>query len=636
MKFYFLLGILSLSYSFSQDSKKLLTLFGDDFVQMDPKLNYVERLPDNAKIFTSYVWVKEPSIYRMDTTGISNQREYLRFREDLNKYGPESFKFFKKEYVSQNDYWDFIEFVQDSIYREYIYRNNDPTGNGELPQKLLAEMLKFDEKKAQAANYSSKKMDVSDPDFNRRIFSFDYGFDWRKKIDYGLYLPLISSLTLRPYERMDRQKDDDHRKIIYKYDEYPEGINVYPDQSVWAKESRYPNDIHAYLSKFYYLTNNSDPAQGLSGNQIKAYLNYVELELQKKIDQKKLPFHVEVSLPEQNEIDQGEGSEYITDMHIYFDNLDMNSYWQITNGEYYKFLTWVKDSIIRERFIREGESFVQTETLAELLDYQNVFYDESNMQWTEFDPSDLAFCRELFDFNWKKDWRSILPSGAKEQEQLLGSLQPYGQKFEFNGDLPVENIDPNRIFYRYYWKDWGAMSNEVGMKKNGDQNYFEFLDDNWENRRKDRDLGYGVFSNDDLSRFNIREIINVYPGLRCRECNSICIDQHGDIYGDELIGKCDKCVNFGEPVTKEGIYDFKSNPDGLVQNLTYDQAIAFYHWSYVKGFRTPDESPIPEFYCPSVDEFEKVQKGEKIPVKNIKVEYPTPLFRYVVHVYPKK
>ncbi len=635
MKIYLLVLVFTITYSFSQESKKLLKLFGDDFIQMDRESNYAEKLPDHAKVFTSYFWMKDPSIYRMDTTGISNQREFLRFREDLNQNGKESFKFFKKEYVSQNDYWDFIDFVKDSIYREYIYGNDDPTGDGEIPREVLAKMLVFDADKALAANYGSKKIDDSEVYFNRRIFNFDYDFNWRKKIDYAIYLPLISNLTLRQPERMDRKKDDDFRKIGYKTEEFPDGINIYPDCSSWSKKSEYPNDIHAYLSKFYYLTDNPDPAQGLSGNQVKAYLNYIESEFQKKIDQKKLPFHVEVSLPDQSELDYVEGSEYMTDMHIYFDSLDMNAYWQITNEDYYKFLTWVKDSTIREIFIREGEAYVQTEDIAKLLDYENVFYDEPNMQWTEFDPADLEFCRDVFHFNWKEDWRSLMPSNPEEQEYILGQMIPYGQKLNYNGDLPVEQVDPNKLFYRYYWRDWKAMSNEVGMKKSEIQKNYEFLEDNWEKGRKNLDLGYGVFSHEDLSRYIIREKLNVYPGLKCRECNLICINEHGDIYGDELIGKCDKCVNFGVPFPKESMYDFKSNPEALVQNLTYDQAIAFYHWSYVKGYRTPKDSPIPEFYCPSKEEFEKVQKGEKIPVKNIKVEYPTPLFRYVVHVFSK-
>ena len=38
---------------------------------------------------------------------------------------------------------------------------------------------------------------------------------------------------------------------------------------------------------------------------------------------------------------------------------------------------------------------------------------------------------------------------------------------------------------------------------------------------------------------------------------------------------------------------------------------------------------------PTEEQFKKVQNGEKVVIPEHSIEYPTPVFRYVVHLYEK-
>jgi hypothetical protein len=42
-----------------------------------------------------------------------------------------------------------------------------------------------------------------------------------------------------------------------------------------------------------------------------------------------------------------------------------------------------------------------------------------------------------------------------------------------------------------------------------------------------------------------------------------------------------------------------------------------------------------QFVFPTEEQFKKVQTGEKVIIPAHSIEYPTPLFRYVVHFYNK-
>ncbi|MES2589328.1 MAG: hypothetical protein V4622_10125 [Bacteroidota bacterium] len=80
--------------------------------------------------------------------------------------------------------------------------------------------------------------------------------------------------------------------------------------------------------------------------------------------------------------------------------------------------------------------------------------------------------------------------------------------------------------------------------------------------------------------------------------------------------------------------DSTSTETQIIKKITYEQALAFYHWKYpIHKIKATDNWQ--DFVLPSKEQFEKIKRGEQIIVEEKKVEFPSPVFRYVVHIYPK-
>ena len=81
--------------------------------------------------------------------------------------------------------------------------------------------------------------------------------------------------------------------------------------------------------------------------------------------------------------------------------------------------------------------------------------------------------------------------------------------------------------------------------------------------------------------------------------------------------------------------NYKQQEKGeLIQGLSYDQAVAFYYWKYPIQFAKEGDD-WNKYVIPSKEQFEKIQRGETVILPEQTIEYPSPVFRYVVHVFPK-
>ncbi len=74
---------------------------------------------------------------------------------------------------------------------------------------------------------------------------------------------------------------------------------------------------------------------------------------------------------------------------------------EITNNEYRQFVEWVRDSMARER-IYVGLEDVDPEEGSRYINYQDLYYSESELAMVEFDPSNYAENRETFSLNWDR------------------------------------------------------------------------------------------------------------------------------------------------------------------------------------------------------------------------------------------
>ncbi len=80
--------------------------------------------------------------------------------------------------------------------------------------------------------------------------------------------------------------------------------------------------------------------------------------------------------------------------------------------------------------------------------------------------------------------------------------------------------------------------------------------------------------------------------------------------------------------------DSTSTETQIIKKISYEQALAFYHWKYpIHKIKATDNWQ--DFVLPSKEQFEKIQHGEQIIVEEKKLEFPSPVFRYVVHIFPK-
>ena len=623
-----------------QAQTKLVKILGQDLVQMKPETSYAWR-PEGDVIF------HESNTLKGDTTGASNNREFLLFRDQLSKDKGELFKFFRTDYVSNAEYDEFYDWVIDSIYRESIFQNEDPTGNNEIPRATILKMLNLPKTAINPRTGKEVPVDSIGMFDLREMFSFNWDFDWRKKIKPAQYIPYVHYLYKYPSERFNRTKSIDERKLSFalgnRYDEY---VNISIDKILWAIGSEHIFDMRYNLSNFYHDSPEFDelPVQGLIGNQIRGYLEFLRRKYQAQVDKAKLPYRIQVSLPTIAELTETDNEYSDESLKFKSSRKDMTAHWKITNSDYKEFLIAVQDSLIREQIYMnatlEGDEF-PIEDVAELINYKNFYYDEVNLSWTEFDAAQPFVNRGLFTLNLEFNWRKKF--NLEDVWRHIKYLMLDTEKKDLRPEGLINNFMPGKSKYVYYWWDLGRKALNDSLIWIPD--YKEYACANkgdWFGRNlmlsipESQFWGGGVRRHSDESIFIIREAVNIYPGIRCRDCNSICgyeledkdISTHWPKVEKQICPDNDRLMEIKE------FYNFDSEPDALIQLITYDQALAYYNWKYHRVL-PKGESTLYYNLLPSEEEFKRVQNGEMVIYKAEEIPYPTPVFRYVIHVFQK-
>ena len=588
MRFILPITFLLASFStFAQLEKKFQKLLDYEYSVLEASDDYQWRPEGDVHYYESWT-------LKGDTTGASNNTEFLLFRDEIVNEKGELFKIFRKNWVTFAEWQNFVQWTTDSTILEKVYLNT----NNDIDEYLIGEMLVHPEVYYDSVNLVWTEFDPSQPFINRGLFNLSWRMNGIK--DWQI-IPLISDMYLRPNERFYRQKIYDNRKLNYYmrrmtkeewYQDAPGLVNVSPDPDIFARKSEYPFDIYYTLSK--YLTDspyNSGEVQGVLGTQIMAFLHYTELQLQRDLNEAELPYRVRVTLPTQKEIDDGCGCE---DKRPTSETVsqDMTDHWKITNEDYKEFLSWIEDSIVKSAVydsLSMNSKGELEELVGDMLEHVDIYYDEVNQNWTEFQPSRPYINRTLFFFARGNKWKK------KIDESL------YAEKIKHLYD--DQGFVLSKYVYKYYWKDlktrseMGEFEWELDEEVVDGVTYGSYV-------LKDPEVGKGinctsgVRMHEDYSKFFVEEKVSVYPA-------------------DEN-------------------YDFDSESKALIQGLAYEQALAYYHWKY--QLMTPHgKKDIWAFYdlVPSQEEFKKVQNGETVVAGPYTIEFPDPLFRYVVHVYPR-
>ncbi|MFT4602650.1 MAG: hypothetical protein ACI857_002837 [Arenicella sp.] len=213
--------------------------------------------------------------------------------------------------ITNQEYREFIDWVKDSIFREKIYLNTDPTGNDEISEEQIAEMLDYKDVYYDEEELEWVEFDPSDPEKNREMFHFNYDFDWRKEIMDSQVIPLLSDMYLRPNERWYKRRELNVTKLIYSYvtiNEVQSGmrfveeheVNVYSDTASW-EDNKFGAQNPMHNMYFWHPAFDNYPVVGLSFVQVQAYIHWKQERLAEKHPQ--LMSIYELGLPNLQEIE---------------------------------------------------------------------------------------------------------------------------------------------------------------------------------------------------------------------------------------------------------------------------------------------------------------------------------------------
>ncbi|WP_294673059.1 hypothetical protein [uncultured Fluviicola sp.] len=574
MKLFFVLFILVSLHSYGQQ-KKLEKLLGPDFQSVSTRTK-------NPYMETNEACRIVPSITVLgDTSGIVYQNEYMLFRNYVNpailsSNGTSSY--IKRTFVSNSEYLEFQNWVRDSIAREYIYK-----------------YVESDEEALRYLNIS--KSVKKSPEFypNARLENRQkYTLNWKRKFSYTdpELFPLLVSMYLPQNNRFYQRRDIDERDLRYVYalpileinkdfDTVDFNTSVILFQDSWANQSTSINDEYSVLGQVYDQLLPTSPGVGLTGMQANAFCHWKEVQLQQKLNQKHLPYKVQVTLPLVSEL-------ISTSAAFNVPAKDYTSNWRITVQDYHRFIQAVRDSFITE--VLYAEITTDSKEATKLIQAKKIYFDEYAMEFVNLEPDDRDMNRRIFPLT---ENGSIL---KRYKEQMKNIELRYKDRMDvykyYRMDIKAKTIVGKLDLKIPYFVNGSTYELLYPSKKDSITKKPVGMDLNLDHVNR-FGQGAGVRAHDRYSRFIIREVLHITPDL---------------------------------PIENQ-------DPEDLIKGITYDQALAYYHWKF-PIWRVKSEDDWQKFVYPNEEQFKRVQKGEQAIIPAHEINFPSPTFRYVVTFIP--
>ncbi|MFT5778353.1 MAG: hypothetical protein ACI837_001309 [Crocinitomicaceae bacterium] len=540
-----------------------------------------------------------------DTTGVTSAGEYVLFRSPIHYTTHEEKAKLISEYpVAVEEYEQFQNDVIDSIACEKIYY-----------------CLEEDWVTKNYLNYSKvfmndddelEEFDPSDRRANRLIFPLNR--DRKFEYDDRNLIPCLSEMYLIRSGQFYRPKEFDKRKLNYLYTDVNElktakidktqargsysrecykakalvlqEVNVLNDDFVWARQAEHDNDELGILGQLYSKGLKESPVIGVLGTQAAAFCHWKEEQLQREINRKKLPYNVVVTLPTSDDLDS------VHELHNFvIEQRDYTNQWRISNDEYDHFIDVVQDSIIREYLYHHLAEFDHADNY---LDWDEIYFDEGAREYVEYDCSDRSLNRELFALNYDSKIKM-------NNYEVRGLVEECYEKIKKNPTYVYnQNLSMNRSVFGEFEKSTPIKNHEcINMKLKPRLNESGNLQ-----------LGYD---------------------LNLGSCNSL--GQSSGVRGHKDLSKFIE----RHEVPLERLYSHRVNPPNeldLALDVSYEQALAYYHWLYpIHSFGEGDDWR--NFVFPSKEQYELILAGKSVVVPEKVINYPSPVFRYVVHIYGK-
>jgi len=636
--------ILFLFISFSSLSqmkseiKKIEKILGKDFTRSEAEDYYLKSYSQELKADTSLVM-------KYDTTGIYLNNEYLMFRNPLTyDKRKESFKFIKQKPVTVKEYNEFIDWVRDSIAREKLFYGLK--NNAEAHQFLIEHKSECSAQCIASREEARKK----------------YPFNWEVNIDYNNpnYVPILADMYLPQSERLYRQKEFDDRKLTYSYnelfpeyptlfiselrnnsntkisqfgyaniilptDEFPRfnenHINITPEYPLLASNEYLLYTEASVISKVYNNQFIESPIYGLLGTQASAYCYWIENKINSELSNLGMDFAVKVTLPPANDV-FSRSTENIS-----VPEFDYTEIWKITAEDYQAFSNYVRDSIIKENLYDPlGNWNLEDSDAEKLINYHVNFFDESTLEWLNYDPSDRLFHRDVFYFNQKINLKKFCEdiSFGNWIDTITLDFDPkwFDNTIPFY-DYLINKANRSGLNYVYYLEDIGTkgIRGKFIYEENNGEYILDFDDQNT--------------TYEPLKGYDNRQGHEEYPSIAGQDL--VLGGWISDLGTDLSVRRHENLQRFIHrnitSVKVDHLESYKSNK--LLENITYEQAMAFYSWKYPRWKMNSPEDNWQQFVFPTKEQFERIQRGEAIIIPGHSIEYPTPLFRYVVHFFEK-
>lgn len=567
--------------------KKITKIIGEEYIELECEKSYSDYNCQDCQKDTSLVYVGQ------DDGALENE-EFILFRHPI-VFSTESeiYKVLRDEHVYINEYEEFENWVRDSIARHRL--------------------VVWSEDDEDAYEFGYFRLGGS----NHRD---QIHLKWDKKFDYDdpNLVPFFASMYLPKPERFYGKRVIDKRKLVYEYTNDYSAIKnltsaelskVFPLDTNWhdfnnlsavtnrvhvirseynyGKKSKFYRDEHSTLSQVWSVVHNDARLDGVRGFQAAAFCDWKSKRLQEEFDDRGLDYRVLVTLPTKKDVQNNSDKYYNYNCRPE----DFTEQWRITNSEYSQFIDAVEDSILRMSIYFELQS---KEDAKKYINYLDYYFSEGDLEYVELEEFDRDINWELFSLNYNTK------IDLKDPE-IFAIVNRFKKR--------------NSFIYKYV---------EMDMYQKAIEGSFTY------ERENNRD---GWSGSRDSIYWNMREI-----------------QENGEPKGKEyILGERNM---FGEPLATRNHLNYArfmmpqsvdvmpssgrpEENDSLINNITYEQACAFYHWKYPIHKVTAD-TDYTKYVFPSREEFEIVRNGGEVFKGSRTVDHATPKFRYVIHLYSKE
>ncbi|MFT5601568.1 MAG: disulfide oxidoreductase YuzD [Flavobacteriales bacterium] len=563
-----------------------------------------------------------------DTTSVSMNGEYIEFRDNSSSKKP--IAIYQSDVVTNQDWLLFKRYVRDSIAR-----------------KLLSNFVSYEDWSLETFDDENQ---LNDNEY--WVINWEPKINWKKEEGNDMF-NIISRLYYESHERYYEQLQTDQRKLNYgftsKYSNSENEIqfekewcNVFQDSLLWIRDTslNHFSNIEDGLVQFYnsHEIYQNYPTSCINIPQGRAYLNWLETNHNKQLNSEEFIVRYEVA-PNHSQL------QNITAAKFKLSN------WRITNEKYEEFVNYTRDSIARYLISEQIKG-------KELLNFMTPTLDDVVQVKDEFEW--------YINWNTKLDWKNKTYKGG--EYGLLSNL------FYSIQDNDTNIIDKRKLHYEKYYFDFKTAAIELNRELGKTSDYKQeecnktYLVNYPQNSRnesdpiyfrgaeltslgKNLDLSYinincnssDVYAHKGRSLYIIKSIINVYPNINSTLANRNCLinsylEYEYAVDSIDIVQAvdCKRCPQIFDWDFIPEEYDFKSEPDALITDISYLQFQAYWRWRIRRGeLPNKNENPVISHYIPSEAEFNKIQAGELITHPSETHYLPTPTLSYRVLFYLK-